>query len=105
MLIFDKETLAHNIQPTPLNPIDSIRPSNFQVHHTVPTTDGKFAFIEDEFINSSTLEKIKVYNITDINNPVYAGGIIGSGNAATSQAHNMILEPISAHLDRLCGLV
>ncbi|HKP52771.1 MAG TPA: S-layer homology domain-containing protein [Chloroflexia bacterium] len=101
MLIFDKQTLATTIQPAPLNPINSIRPVPFWVHHTVPTTDGKFAFIEDEFINSSSSEKIKVYNITDVANPVYAGGIIGSGNAATSQAHNMVIQPISPGLDRL----
>jgi hypothetical protein len=101
MLIFDKETLAHNIQPAPLNPIDSIRPSNFQVHHTVPTTDGKFVFIEDEFLNGNTDEKIKVYDITNINSPVYVGGIVGAGAAATSQAHNMIIQPISPGLDRL----
>jgi hypothetical protein len=101
MLIFDKQTLATTIQPTPLNPIDSIRPSGFQVHHTVPTTDGKFVFIEDEFLNGSNDQKIKVYDITNINSPVQVGGIIGSGNAATSQAHNMVIQPISPGLDRL----
>ncbi len=101
MLMFDKQTLATTIQPAPLNPIDSIRPANFQVHHTVPTTDGKFVFIEDEFLNGNTDEKIKVYNITNINSPVYVGGIVGSGNAATSQAHNMVIQPISPGLDRL----
>jgi hypothetical protein len=101
MLIFDKQTLATTIQPAPLNDINSIRPSPFWVHHTVPTTDGKFAFIEDEFINTSNAEKIKVYDITNINSPVQVGGIIGEGAAATSQAHNMVIQPISPGLDRL----
>ena len=101
MLVFDKETLAHNIQPTPLNPIDSIRPSNFSVHHTVPTTDGRFAFVESEYIQTAGVEKLKVYDISDINNPVYMTGIIGEGGAASSYAHNMIIKPISAGLDLL----
>jgi hypothetical protein len=38
VIIHDKQTLAHNVNPTPLNPIDSIRPAGFQVHHMWQTT-------------------------------------------------------------------
>ncbi len=101
MQIFDKQTLATTIQPTPLNPIDSIRPANFMVHHVVPTTDGRFVFIEDEFLNASNAEKIKYYNIEDVANPVYVGGIIGEGEATTSQAHNMVIKNVSPGHDIL----
>ncbi|HEX9990176.1 MAG TPA: S-layer homology domain-containing protein [Chloroflexia bacterium] len=101
LIIHDKETLAHNTNPAPLNPINSIRPSGFAVHHTVPSTDGRFVFIEDEFENISNLEKIKIYNITDIANPVYAGGIVGSGTAATNRAHNMRIKNLSPGHDLL----
>jgi hypothetical protein len=61
MLIFDKDTLAHNTNPTPLSPLNGIRPGSFNVHHTVPTSDGNHVFIEDEFINTSGQDKIKLY--------------------------------------------
>jgi hypothetical protein len=102
MLVFDKQTLANNTNPAPLNPLNSIRPSNFWVHHTVPTTDGRFAFIEDEFLNQSNQEKIKYYNIENVASPVYVGGIIGPDtHSSTSQAHNMRILNVSPGHDIL----
>jgi hypothetical protein len=101
MIIHDKNTLAHNVNPTPLTPINGMRPTTFMVHHTVPTTDGRFAFLEDEFLNASNAEKIKYYDIQNLSSPVYLGGIIGQGIAATSQAHNMVIKPLSPGHDLL----
>jgi hypothetical protein len=101
LIIHDKMTLAHNIDPLPLNPVDSIRPAGFQVHHSWTTTDGNFVFIEDEFLNGSNQEKVKYYNITDINNPVYVGGIIGNGIASTAQAHNLKVLNLAPGIDQL----
>ncbi|HYP19110.1 MAG TPA: hypothetical protein VEY08_03470, partial [Chloroflexia bacterium] len=99
LIIHDKQTLVNNVNPTPLNPVDSIRPSGFNVHHVVPTTDGNHVLIEDEFINSTALEKIKMYNISDINNPFYETGILGTGEAMNSQAHNMRIKNIGPGQD------
>jgi hypothetical protein len=101
MIMHDKQTLAHNVNPTPITPIDGMRPSSFWVHHTVPTTDGRFVFLEDEFLNTSNAEKIKYYDIQNLSSPVYLGGIIGQGIAATSQAHNMVIKPLSPGHDLL----
>ena len=88
-------------RPTPLNPPGSIQPAGFAVHHVVPTTDGRFVFLEDEFLNSSAAEKVKYYNSENISAPFYVGGIIGEGEAATSQAHNMRLMNVSPGHDIL----
>ncbi|MGI8586290.1 MAG: S-layer homology domain-containing protein [Chloroflexia bacterium] len=101
VIVHDKQTLAHNINPTPLNPIDSIRPSSFNVHHMWPTSDGNHLFIEDEFINSAGLEKVKLYNIANLSAPYYETGIIGTDSAANSQAHNLKIQNIGPGLDRL----
>jgi hypothetical protein len=101
LIIHDKQTLVNNVNPTPLNPIDSIRPSGFNVHHVVPTSDGNHVLIEDEFINSTALEKIKMYNISNINSPFYETGIVGTGEAMNSQAHNMRIKNIGTGQDLL----
>jgi hypothetical protein len=100
-LIFDKMALATVPGTAPLNPINSIRPAGFQVHHAWTTTDGNYIFIEDEFLNGSNQEKVKYYNISDINNPVYVGGIIGNGIASTAQAHNLKILNLEPGLDQL----
>jgi hypothetical protein len=101
LIIEDKDTLAHSTNPTPLNPIDSIRPSGFNVHHSWPTSDGNHVFIEDEFQNNPALDKIKLYNIADINNPYYETGIVGPDVAASNRAHNMKFLNISPGHDLL----
>ncbi len=101
MLIFDKDTLAHNTNPTPLSPLNGIHPSGFNVHHTVPTTDGNHVFIEDEFINTAGSDKIKLYNISNISSPVYEVGIPGTGTEATNRAHNMRIKNVSPGHDML----
>lgn len=101
LIIHDKETLAHNVNPTPLNPIDSIRPSGFSVHHAWPTSDGNHVFIEDEITNSPSSQKIKMYNISNINAPYFETGIIGTGVAASNEAHNLKILPQSTGHDLL----
>ncbi len=101
VLIHDKQTLANNVNPTPLNPIDSIRPAGFNVHQAWPTSDGNHLFIQDEFINNASTEKIRLYNIANLSAPFYETGIIGSGTAATNRAHNMRIQNIAPGLDRL----
>jgi hypothetical protein len=100
-LIFDKMALATVPGTTPLHPLDAIRPAGFQVHHSWPTSDGNYVFIEDEFLNGSNQEKVKYYDISNISAPVYRGGIIGAGVAQTSQAHNLKIFNLGPGLDQL----
>lgn len=101
MLVFDKETLAHNNNPQPISPLNGIQPANFRVHHTVPTSDGNHVFIEDEFNNTTTVDKIKMYNISNINSPYFELGLTGTGVAATNRAHNMRILNMSPGHDLL----
>jgi hypothetical protein len=101
LIIHDKQTLATSINPTPLNPVDSIRPAGFRVHHSWPTSDGNYVFVEDELLSGAAQEKVKLYNITDINNPQFVSGMVGPGNSATSQAHNLKIIPMSPGHDLL----
>jgi S-layer homology domain len=100
--IFDKSAFVSGGTPVPLNPVDSIRPSSFWIHHVVPTTDDRYVFIQDEFINSPSLGKVKMYDISDLSNPHFVADIVGGDAVAnSSQAHNMIIKPLSTGVDLL----
>jgi hypothetical protein len=102
VLVFDKETLAHNINPTPLNPLDSISQVNFSVHHMVPTTDGKFVIAEDEIRGGTGFEKLRLFNIENIASPSYVGGVTGGDpTSEAAQAHNQIIKNLGPHHDLL----
>ena len=100
--VFDKADFVDGGTPIPLNPIDSIRPSSFMIHHAVPTTDDRFVLVQDEFINSPSLGKEKLYDIQSLSSPSFVADIIGGDAAANgSQAHNMIIKPLSSGIDLL----
>ncbi|HMA37030.1 MAG TPA: S-layer homology domain-containing protein [Chloroflexia bacterium] len=101
LIIHDKETLAHTTNPAPLNPLDSIRPAGFNVHHAWPTTDGNHVFIEDEYQNNAGLEKIQLYNIANLAAPFYETGLVGEDVAATNRAHNLKILNVSPGHDLL----
>ncbi len=103
LLIHDKETLAHNTNPTPLNPLDSIRPANFSVHHVVPTTDGNHVFVEDEFNNTPSEAKLMLYNISNVAAPYFETQITSTGvyTTANNRAHNMRIMNLSPGHDLL----
>lgn len=102
MNIFDKAAFVSGATPVPLNSVGSIQPSGFRIHHVVPTTDDKYVLIQDEFINSPTLGKIKMYDIQNIASPQFVTEITGGDAIANSQqAHNMIIKPLSPGVDLL----
>ncbi|MEO5952322.1 MAG: Ig-like domain-containing protein [Chloroflexia bacterium] len=102
MNIFDKAAFVSGATPVPLNAVGSIQPSGFRIHHVVPTSDDKYVLIQDEFINSPSLGKIKMYDIQNIASPQFVTEIVGGDAIANSQqAHNMIIKPLSPGIDLL----
>lgn len=100
--VFDKADFVDGGTPSPLNPIDSIRPSNFWVHHVVPTTDDRYVLLQDEFINSPGVGKVKLYDIRNLAAPAFVADITGGDpSAESSQAHNMIIKPLGPNRDLL----
>jgi hypothetical protein len=100
--VFDKADFVDGGTPVPLNPIDGIRPSNFWVHHVVPTSDDRYVLAQDEFINTPGQGKVKLYDIQNLGAPAFVADITGGDTSAEgSQAHNMIIKPLSAGRDLL----
>ncbi len=100
--IFDENAFVSGATPTPLNPLDSIRPSSFLIHHAVPTTDDRYVFVQDEFINNPSLGKVKMYDISNISSPQFVADIVGGDSvAASNRAHNMVIKPLGPGLDLL----
>lgn len=102
MYMFDEAAFVSGVPPVPLNPLGSIQPSGFRIHHVVPTSDDKYVLVQDEFINSPSLGKIKMYDIQNVANPQFVTEIIGGDSIANNQqAHNMIIKPLGPGIDLL----
>jgi hypothetical protein len=100
--IFDKADFVDGGTPVPLNPVDSIRPGGFQVHHVVPTTDDRYMLAQDEFLNTPGVGKVKLYDIRNIASPAFVADITGGDpSAESSQAHNMIIKNLGPNRDLL----
>ena len=102
MNIFDKAAFVAGGTPVPLNPVGSIQPAGFRVHHVVPTSDDRYVLLQDEFINSATLGKLKLYDIQNLSSPQFVADITGGDPIADrEQAHNMIIKNLSSGTDLL----
>jgi hypothetical protein len=83
-------TCANCYTPAPLNPIDSINPAGFDVHHSWPTDDGNYVFILCEICDASpTYAKVRMYDIQDPANPFWIGDVIPPGAAASARARSV----------------
>ena len=70
LIILDKAQLESGAEVTPLNQPGSIDPVGFSVHHSYPTTDGNFVFIEDEVDEKRrVLSQVRLWDIRDLSAP------------------------------------
>jgi hypothetical protein len=67
LLIFDRSDLEAGAGARPLNPLDSISPPGLSVHHSFPTADGQFVFVEDEVHYGQP--QLFIYDIRDLTQP------------------------------------
>lgn len=84
----------------PANPVEligpnlignwTLDPSGFLNHHSFPTPDGNYVFIQDEFYDTAGDEPVQMWNITDLLlEPVYVDGIKLDVDIAVNPAHNL----------------
>ncbi len=70
LVILDKAQLESGAEVTPLNEPGSIDPDGFEVHHSYPTADGNFVFIEDEIDGKRRrMSQVRLWDIRDLSAP------------------------------------
>ena len=69
VVILDRRLLESGSEAKPLNPPQSIAPAELQVHHSYPTEDDNFLFVEDEVNYDSQRSQLRMYDIRDLENP------------------------------------
>ncbi len=71
-MILDKTAVEAGLPDTEfvLNPPNSIDPWDFLVHHSYPTSDENFLFIEDELTYDGSFSQLRLWDIRDLENPV-----------------------------------
>lgn len=71
VVILDKQKLLAGESPdvVVLNPLNSIDPLGFEVHHSFATPDGNYLFIEDEINYHPPYSQLRLFDIRDVRNP------------------------------------
>ena len=90
VMIVDLERLESGAgEDLSLNPPNSILPSDFKVHHSYPTTDGNFLFIEDEITYDPPFSQLRLFDIRDFAAPKEVLAI--SLDEPKSAPHNLLV--------------
>jgi hypothetical protein len=90
LIILDRAQAEAGEPLAPLNPLDSIKPAGLQIHHTYPTADGNFVFVEDEVNYDGKQSQLRLYDIRDPARPKEALAI--SLESPFSSPHNLLIE-------------
>jgi hypothetical protein len=90
VLIFDRAQLESGAQPRPLNPPGSIAPAGLQIHHSFPTRDDGFLFVEDEVNYDGQLSQLRLYDIRDLSAPREVLSV--SLDKPYSSPHNLLVD-------------
>jgi hypothetical protein len=89
VIVLDRAEFEAGRSALPLNPLDSIDPWGFQVHHAFPIQGGNYLFIEDEY-NYGERPQIRLFDIRDLANPREVAGV-GDPDRLGSP-HNLLVE-------------
>jgi hypothetical protein len=65
IMVLDRRQLISGAEVTALNPPSSIHPPDFNAHHSYPTEDGAFLFVEAE----DRPDGLRLYDIRDLAQP------------------------------------
>jgi hypothetical protein len=69
VVILDRALLESGGEVKPLNPPNSIAPDGLQIHHSYPTEDDNFLFVEDEVNYDGKRSQLRLYDIRDLDHP------------------------------------
>ena len=69
VVILDRQQVESGAEVEPLNPPNSIDPSGLQIHHSYPTEDGNFLFVEDEVNYTGEQSQLLLFDIRDLSAP------------------------------------
>lgn len=69
VVILDQKQVEAGQPIVPLNPPGSIQPAGLQIHHSYPTEDDQFLFVEDEVNYDGQRSQLRLFDIRDLTAP------------------------------------
>ena len=92
VMVLDKHKLlaGEPSDAVALNAANSIDPEGFEVHHSFPTPDGNFLFIEDEVNYDPPYSQLRLFDIRDLSNPQEVMQIVL--DAPLTSPHNLLIQ-------------
>jgi hypothetical protein len=92
LIILNAADVTPGTNPTPIIGPNVLDPANFLNHHSFPSQDGNFVFIQDEFLNSDGDEPVQMWDISDPTDPFYPSYVDGlklGTDVPVNPAHNL----------------
>jgi hypothetical protein len=90
VVILDRQQLEAGQPVESLNPVNSIAPRGLDIHHSYPTEDDQFLFVEDEVNYDGERAQLWLFDIRDLSAPKQVSPI--QLDEPFSSPHNLLVE-------------
>ena len=89
MVVLDAAEVTPGTTPTPIIGPNDLDPAEFLNHHSFPTQDGNFVFIQDEFLDANGDEPVQMWDISNPASPSYVDRLELGYDVPVNPAHNL----------------
>ncbi|HKZ85437.1 MAG TPA: hypothetical protein VJ793_17515 [Anaerolineae bacterium] len=89
LVVLNAADVTPGTNPTPIIGPNQLDPAGFLNHHSFPTQDGNFVFIQDEFLSSNGQQPVQMWNISSPSSPSFVDGVTLGSDVPANPAHNL----------------
>ncbi len=89
LVILEAASITPGLQPTAVVGPRIIQTDGFRTHHAVASADGRFVFVQDEFLNTAGAQPVQMWDVTEPSTPRLVDALVLGEDAPVNPAHNL----------------
>lgn len=89
LVVLNAAGVTPGTNPTPIIGPNQLDPPGFLNHHSFPTQDGNYVFIQDEFLSASGAQPVQMWNVSNPASPAKVDGLTLGSDVPANPAHNL----------------
>ena len=89
LVILEAAAVTPGLQPEAVVGPRVIQTEGFRTHHAVASADGRFVFVQDEFLNAAGAQPVQMWDVTEPSAPRLVDALVLGEDVPVNPAHNL----------------
>ena len=89
LVILEAAAVTPGLQPTAVVGPRIIQTDGFRTHHAVASADGRFVFVQDEFLNAAGAQPVQMWDVAEPSAPRLVDVLVLGEDTPVNPAHNL----------------